>query len=119
MLDPLEGAGHRVLEAPASAGLGIDADRVVGQLHPAHVLPGGEQRQAPVQPAIGGIGITQQGLDLLLDSPSGPMSVSGVGIGRGGLGDRLPPDDSPREAVGHRQFPVKAVGPGHQLQSGQ
>ena len=61
--------------------LGVGSDRVMGQLQGGHGLTGGEQLQAAVVPAGGGIGIAQQGVDLLCDntlgfrglSPNGPI----------------------------------------------
>jgi hypothetical protein len=74
----------------------------------------GEQLQAAVVPAVGGIGIAQQGVDLLGDCP-----LAARRLGADGPVHRLSPDNPARKAVGHRQLPVQAVGPGHQLQPGQ
>ena len=61
-------------------------------------------------PAIGGIGIAQQGVDLLADSPIAVRRLSADGSV-----NRFAPDDSPRQPVGDGQLPVQAVSPRHKL----
>jgi hypothetical protein len=65
-------------------------------------------------PEVGGVGIAQQGLDLL---GGGPLAARGLSTH--GPVHRLPPDDLSLQAVGDRQLPVQAVGPLHQLQPRQ
>jgi hypothetical protein len=65
-------------------------------------------------PAAGGVGIAQKCVDLLCDHcfRAGRFRIDRAV-------HRLPPDDPARQAVGDRELPVQAVGPRHQLQSGQ
>ena len=113
-MDAVKCGDHRLLATPAAAGLGITADGMVGQLQAGDGLASGEQLQAAVVPAVRGVGIAQQGVDLLGDC----FFASGRLITHGPV-HRLPPDDPARQAVGHRQLPVQTVGPRHQLQTGQ
>ena len=110
-VDALIRGDHRLVAAPAAAGLGVGTDRVVGQLQSRDGITSGEQLEAAVVPAVRGIGIAQQRGDLLDDSTFRPIRFSNDRPVH-----RFPPDDAPRQAVGHRQLPVQAVGPGHQLE---
>ena len=65
-------------------------------------------------PAVGGVGIAQQGVDLLCHGCFWARRLSTHRPVH-----RFPPDDPARQAVGHRQLPVQTVGPRHQLQPGQ
>lgn len=65
-------------------------------------------------PAVRGVGIAQQGGDLF-----GHRSFAAGRLSADGSVHRFPPDDPPRQAIGDRQLPVQAVGPGQQLQAGQ
>ena len=65
MGDPLEGGDYGIVAAPAAGGLRVGADREVGQLEAVDRFTGGDQLQAAVVPAVEGVGIAQQGVDLL------------------------------------------------------
>jgi hypothetical protein len=85
-VDALKHGDHRFLAAPAGRGLGIGADRVVGQLQAGDGpiiggVAGSEQQQAAVMPAVGDIGIAQQGVDLVGDGLFAAGGASGL-IGR-------------------------------------
>jgi hypothetical protein len=118
-VDALVGGHHRLVAAPAAGGLGVGADRVVGQLEAGQGptlggLAAREQLQAAVVPAVGGVGIAQQSLDLLSDS-----TLPAEDLGADGPVHRFSPDDPPRQPVGERKLPVQAVGSGNELQPWQ
>ena len=123
-MNPLEGGDYGVVAAPAAGGLGVGADRVVGQLQGGDgPAPGGptlggvavgEQLQAAVVPAVRGVGIAQQGGDLLDD-----RSFAANRFSTDGPVHRLPPDVPARQPIGDGELPIQAVGPRHQLQPGE
>lgn len=61
-VDALKCGDHGCLAAPAAAGLGDCANRVVGQQKPGEGLAIGEQLQAAVVPPIGGVGTPSSAL---------------------------------------------------------
>ena len=113
-MDALIRGDHWLIAAPAADGLRIGADRVVGQLQAGHGIAGGEQLETAVVPVVRGIGIAQQGVDLLGDCP-----LAARRLGADGAVHLFPPDDSARQAVGDGKLPVQAVGAGAQLQPGE
>ena len=83
-------------------------------LHPRGLAVGLGELQTPVAPAVRGIGITEQGGDLLSYRCLRPGLhwLNSLVLG-------FPPVDAAGESMAGRELPVEGIGPGHQLQPGQ